>query len=529
MQKTASLVVLMVAMTATLWAGPPATAAESGSEPLGLFSAATDIGRPAKPGGANYDEALDEYVVQGSGANMWLDADQFHFVWRRMSGDFILRARAGFDGEGVNEHRKMGWIVRSSLDPDSAYADVAVHGDGLTALQFRRANGGQTEEVRFSATHPDVLQLSRQSGTYTLSVARFGDSFERQRVTDLDLGDEVYVGLFVCSHDEAVIETARFRNVRIVAPAPADLVPYQEYIGSNLEILDVDSGYRRIVHTASDSFQAPNWTPDGQALIYNRNGRLYRFDLDSESAVVIDTGFADQNNNDHVLSFDGERLGISHHPAEQEYQSIVYTLPVKGGTPRQVTPTGPSYLHGWSPDGVYLIYTAERDGDFDIYRIPAAGGDEVRLTRSPGLDDGSEYSPDGRFIYFNSVRSGSMELWRMQPDGGEPEQLTDDGLNNWFPHVSPDGRWLAFLSYQGRRRPRRPPVLQRGLSTADARRRWRAESDRLSLWRPGHHQRAVLVAGRPAPGFRQQHGPVLVPPPCLMADGQEAQRSRSPE
>jgi len=149
-----------------------------------------------------------------------------------------------------------------------------------------------------------------------------------------------------------------------------------------------------------------------------------------------------------VLSFDGERLGISHHPAEQAHQSIVYTLPVKGGTPRQVTPTGPSYLHGWSPDGVYLIYTAERDGDFDIYRIPAAGGDEVRLTRSPGLDDGSEYSPDGRFIYFNSVRSGSMGLWRMQPDGGEPEQLTDDGLNNWFPHVSPDGRWLAFLSYQ---------------------------------------------------------------------------------
>jgi Tol biopolymer transport system component len=193
--------------------------------------------------------------------------------------------------------------------------------------------------------------------------------------------------------------------------------------------------------------QAPNWTPDGRHLIYNRNGKLYRFDLESRTAELLDTGFATNNNNDHVLTFDGSLLGISHHDPETDHQSIIYSLPATGGTPTRVTALGPSYLHGWSPDNRFLIYTAERDGDYEIYRIGADGKDEVRLTDSTGLDDGSEYSPDGKWIYFNSVRSGTMELWRMKPDGNDPEQLTDDKLNNWFPHVSPNGKWIAFLSY----------------------------------------------------------------------------------
>lgn len=414
---------------------------------IGVFEGASDIGRITRPGSASYDADAQTYLIEGSGSNMWFDRDEFFFIWKKLSGDFILRARAEFESDGVDPHRKMGWIVRSKLAPSSPYIDVAVHGDGLTAVQYRRREGAGTEEVRSSVTSPEVIQLARQGGTYTVSVARFGDLLMGDEVSGLDLGSEVYVGLFVCSHNPEVSERARFRNVRIVVPASNDLVPYQDYIGSNLEILDVETGGRRIVHQVDDSLQAPNWTPDGESLIYNRNGLLYRFDLDSKEVQVLDTGFATNNNNDHVLSFDGRWLGISHHPPEHENESIVYVLPAEGGTPRQVTPTGPSYLHGWSPDNEYLIYTAQRKGDYDIYRIPVEGGEEVNLTRSPGLDDGSEYSPDGTFIYFNSVRSGTMEIWRMRPDGSEPEQLTDDPFNNWFPHVSPDGQWIAFLSY----------------------------------------------------------------------------------
>ena len=235
--------------------------------------------------------------------------------------------------------------------------------------------------------------------------------------------------------------------MRIVIPPKAGWVPYRDYIGSNLEVMTVEDGARRVLYTSPISIQAPNWTIDGAALVYNGSGRLYRFDLATRTPTVIDTGFATSNNNDHVFSFDGKQLGISHHAKEDNNRSVVYTLPAAGGTPKRITANSPSYLHGWSPDAKYLIYTGARNGELDIYRIAADGGDEVRLTTAPGLDDGSEYSPDGQWIYFNSSRTGRMQIWRMKPDGTGQEQLTNDGLNDWFPHPSPDGRWIAFLSY----------------------------------------------------------------------------------
>ncbi len=125
----------------------------------------------------------------------------------------------------------------------------------------------------------------------------------------------------------------------------------------------------------------------------------------------------------------------------------MYTVPATGGSPRQITPKGPSYLHGWSPDARYLLFTGQRNGDFDIYRVPATGGKEVRLTTAAGLDDGPEYTPDGKYIYFNSARTGTMQIWRMRADGSQQEAVTHGEFNDWFPHVSPDGKWLVFVSF----------------------------------------------------------------------------------
>ncbi|HEX9487054.1 MAG TPA: hypothetical protein VF976_08315 [Gemmatimonadales bacterium] len=411
-------------------------------------------------GSVTYDAGREQYTIAGSGANMWADRDAFHFVWRRIQGNFILTARAQFNGLGVEPHRKFGWSVRSGLESGSPHVTAAVHGDGLVALQFRRTAVGATEELRSPVSGADVVQLERHGDSYILSVARFGDSLTAVRLADLPLGDTVYVGLFVCAHNDTVVEHATFRDVRMTVPARDGFVPYQDYIGSNLEILDVATGDRTIVYGSLESLQGPNWTKDGKALIYSSKGLLYRFDLVVRQPVVVNTAYATSNNNDHVLSFDGRTLGISHHSSEDHNASIVYTVPVEGGIPRRVTTLGPSYLHGWSPDGKFLVYTGQRGGEFDVYRISVDGGGETRLTNAPGLDDGPEYSPDGTYIYFNSVRSGTMQIWRMRADGSAQEQVTNDQYNNWFPHVSPDGRVIVFLSFMKEVAPNDHPFYQ---------------------------------------------------------------------
>lgn len=432
-----------------LTAAISATAA-SAQTVVGIFDAQTDVGRTRHPGSTSYDSRLQQYVIAGSGANMWNGRDDFHLVWKRMTGNFILSTRARFIGKGVEEHRKIGWTIRPSLEPTSPHVTAALHGDGLMSLQFRRTSGATTEEAKSPDSLPNadaVIQLERRDGVYIMSVARFGDTLATTTVSDVTLPDTVYVGLFVCAHNDTVVERGKFSNVRITVPAKRDLIPYRDYLGSNLEILDVGTGNATIVHQYRGSFQAPNWTHDGKALIYAQEGHLYRFDLASRSDEVINTGFATRNNNDHVLSFDGKMLAISNHAPEDSGASIVYTVPTTGGTPKRVTAKGPSYLHGWSPDGRWLVYVGERNDEFDIYKIPVGGGDEIRLTTAKGLDDGPEYTPDGKYIYFNSARTGRMQIWRMRPDGSGQEQITNDAFNNWFPHISPDGKSIVYISF----------------------------------------------------------------------------------
>ena len=426
------------------------SASLSAQSPLGVFEAHTDVGRTVRPGTVTYDPRNEHYLIAGAGQNMWGDRDDFHFVWRRLSGNFILSTRVHFIGRGVEAHRKIGWTIRPTLDPHSPHVTAAVHGDGLASLQFRRTAGATTEEIKSadSLPNPDaVIQLERRDGAYIMSVAQFGDTLVSTQVSDVSLPDTVYVGLFVCSHNQSVAERGEFSNVRITIPPATGYVPYRDYIGSNLEILDVGTGNTTIVHQYRGSFQAPNWTTDGKALIYAQEGRLYRFDLTTRTPEVINTDFATRNNNDHVLSFDGRMLAISNHSPADSNASIVYTVATTGGVPKRITAKGPSYLHGWSPDGRWLVYVGERNDDFDIYKIPVDGGEEIRLTSARGLDDGPEYTPDGRYIYFNSARTGRMQIWRMRPDGSDQQQITNDNFNNWFPHISPDGKQIVFISF----------------------------------------------------------------------------------
>lgn len=412
----------------------------------GFFQGYTDVGSPGIPGTAQYSEPDQVYRMSGSGSNIWFGKDSFSYLWKEMSGDYILQAELKFIGEGTDPHRKAGLMIRSGLSADAPHVSCVIHGDGLTSLQYRTSAGSDMQEVQFELSGPDVIQLEKRGDTYTMSVAKRGEIYVKESL-EVPIGEHLMAGLFICSHNDTVSEKVKFHNVRIFGTEPEGFVQYQEYLGSLLEVMEVETGLRCILDGAPGSWQAPNWTHDGKTLIYNADGLLYNFDLETGTSSVLPTGFANRNNNDHVISFDGTRLAISHHTEEDQGQSVIYTVPLEGGTPKRVTPNSPSYLHGWSPDNKYLVFTGGRDGVYNIYRIPVNGGQEEKLTDEATLDDGPEYSPDGKYIYFNSARTGTMQIWRMDADGSNPTQLTFDEHNDWFPHVSPDNRWIVYISF----------------------------------------------------------------------------------
>lgn len=221
---------------------------------------------------------------------------------------------------------------------------------------------------------------------------------------------------------------------------------------SYLEIYDIETDTHHVVKEFPFLIEAPNWTPDGKWLVVNKEGRLYKIAPDGSTDLVeINTGTIDQCNNDHVISADGKWIALSSSdPTEKGWNSYVYTVPFEGGEPKKITPVGPSYLHGISPDGKKLAYCAFRgpENEQDVYVMPVKGGKEVRLTDAPGLDDGPEYSMDGKYIWFNSVRTGRMQAWRMKANGKEQTQMTfDTDMNSWFPHISPDGEKVVYIAY----------------------------------------------------------------------------------
>lgn len=219
---------------------------------------------------------------------------------------------------------------------------------------------------------------------------------------------------------------------------------------SFLEIFDIETGESRLLKKFDCVIEAPNWSADGKFLTYNSEGRIYKYEIESGAIAEVPSHFVDNCNNDHVLSPDGEGLYVSHHTKEDGL-SRLYKIFFDGRMPVLVTPLAPSYLHGVTSDSKALAYCAERDGEYDIYTIPAAGGNETQLTTAFGLNDGPEYDCNGEYIWFNSVRTGRMQAWRMKADGSEQTQMTFDAhWNTWFPHISPDREKVMMLAYHER-------------------------------------------------------------------------------
>lgn len=176
------------------------------SEPAFKVEGAQDIGSVNIPGSYVYNSANDTYTLNAAGLNLWERKDAFYFVWMKVSGDFEISGDIAFEGEGVNPHRKLGFMARESLEPGSRYADIAIHGEGLTSIQYRKETDGVTAEV-----------TSKDWGPTSITFKRVGDVFYYNDVQlELALPEECYLGLFMCSHEADVSETGYISNVKLV-------------------------------------------------------------------------------------------------------------------------------------------------------------------------------------------------------------------------------------------------------------------------------------------------------------------------
>lgn len=422
--------------------------------PVGQFDHNADVGEVSTAGSASFADGV--YRLSASGANIWGEADAFHYVWTRRSGDLHVAADIAFEGEGVDPHRKAGVMIRQNLTPGSPYADVMVHGDGMVSLQYREVQDGPTRQIVSAARHPDRVRLEREGDFVYFSVVAGGGGLEHAGGSfRIPFQAPYLVGLALSAHNNAVVETATFSDVELSVPRLA-YVPdtgYAAEVESTLEVIEIGGARsRRVVRHFDGKIEAPNWSADGASLVYNSAGKIWRIPVSGGEPVQIDTGRYVDNNNDHGLSPDGTQLVISDQ-SEPDNLSRIHIVALDGSAPVRTVvddPQARSYWHGWSPDGKTLAYVrvGVSDGSYDIWGVDAAGGAPWPLVAGPGVDDGPEYSPDGRHLYFNASRSGAMALWRANADGSSPVQLTHDpARRDWFPHISPDGKWIVYVSF----------------------------------------------------------------------------------
>jgi Tol biopolymer transport system component len=418
---------------------------------------AEDIGNPKVRGSSSYDVDLQTYNLEGGGYNIWFERDEFHYRYDTISGDFILTGQLALAEDASGDaHRKIGWMIRESKADNASHISATLHGDGLTVLQWRELRGAfmrdPEDEIFAPKSGYQILQLERKGDNFIMRAAHVGEPLQLIGAHHMPhMPKQVLAGLFVCSHNPEALVKGQAWNVRLDREVPETYNAYRQgRLGSRLEIMEVSSGKRKIIYESEKGFEAPNWTPDGKSLLINEGGSIYKVSLEGEILEKINTDFANRINNDHGISPDGSTLAISHHRDGQPGGgSTIYTLPIEGGVPQLVTQHSPSYWHGWSRDGKFILYTGQRgDGAYHIFRAEVASGNEEQLTNyAKSHVDGPEYDPQNKFIYYNGTQSGTMQIWRMQPDGTAPEQLTFDAYNDWFPHISPDGNFIVFLSF----------------------------------------------------------------------------------
>ena len=321
---------------------------------MGIFEGQSDVGIANPPGSASFDPASGVYTIAGSGDDLFDTQDGFHLLWKKVSGDVSLTADIQVANPGPKSipHRKGLLMFRQSLDPDSMYADAAVHGSGETSLQYRHAKGDTTQSVLVDPGGAKTIRLEKRGDTITLFASFNGEPLHQVGASiKLHFTEPFYAGLGVCSHHNGTTERVMFSRVEMKALAAPES-PAHKVLFSTLQTIAIDNNarFQSVILTGKGQMEAPNWSRDGKTLMFDRDGRMWSVPVKGGEPTAIDVGNATGCNGSHGLSPDGKWLAITcttpEHPGNR-----IYIVPSGGGEPRMVTPNRDSYFHSWSPDG----------------------------------------------------------------------------------------------------------------------------------------------------------------------------------
>jgi hypothetical protein len=371
---------------------------------LGIFDGQNDLGGVLHPGSAEYDASTKTYTITGSGDNMWFNKDEFHFVWKKISAeDLMLTADLSILSADGNAHRKAVLMIRQTLDPDSAYADVARHGEGLTSLQFRERKGATTHEIESKLSGPTKLRIEKLGQHFYMWIGNSNGEMEFAGGSAwVDIGDSFYVGIGVCSHDKDAEAKAAFSNVELETTFKRAKLKAKF---STVETVML-SGDARTAAVSPKHVLSPGWSADGKTVTYEADG----------------------------------------HDEQAPFEPLRTATPIGAPLPAQ-TGSGFSY---------YAIKTGDA---MQIWRRSADGSQAVQFTSDDMNNTSPRVSPDGKYMVFLSYSKEYAKLSADVPVELRLMQLSDNtvktlatfvggpsslGENPW----SPDGRRLVFVSYQ---------------------------------------------------------------------------------
>jgi hypothetical protein len=398
-----------------------ATTAFAAAAPLGQFTDHQDIGKPRHPGSASYDATTRTYRITAGGQNMWANHDDFHYVWKKMSGD----VRASVDLTFVSPapppgapgviHRKGGIILRQVLDPDYAYVDVLRMGNEQLSLQYREKKGDETHLIWINTARQGTVRLEKIGDYVYLSVPgadgklhHAGGSFK------LHLTGPYYIGLGVCPHDDSKTETMAFKNLKI---EPAKSVAWTK--DATLQTMAVantheDQLEQTAVVTTTGGLGDVAWESDGKSLTYRSGGAFWRVaaeGMETKAPQKIATAAAGPRENTAWVYYSDAKSGK------------LWRVRPNGSGRAQVTKDSGTrdFSPHVSPDGKWLLYasapagtTARRDSDLDIRLIPIANGNPdldraVTMAKPYGGADALAFDPwsaDSKSFAFVSHQPG---------------------------------------------------------------------------------------------------------------------------